>query len=355
MLASLGTGIAVNVSVGTAGAVDTRQGVTEHWKRNTESELLSPIATSKNALYFGKENSIVSLTVTGDQRWINQLNGGRIKSRPIVDGDSVFVSAFNKVYSIDRPTGEINWSVETGWGGNSSPSVTGDALYVSSGASGDESSGAVLRIERESGRKAWEYSLNGDSWSQPALRGDSVFGADRAGNIHAIDRQTGTEVWRQNIGNEITTSISTSRHGVYVVSDDGSLYVLNPRDGSQLSAWSVGHPLVGTKPITSNQKLYVSSGSKVHTFDLKNQQKLWEKEVGTAVTRPVVKGGSIYYTTMGNAIESTASESGTENWRVEFPRVQRSDMVFDSITHPPEVLGNQLYVATRGGSIYALG
>lgn len=356
VLASLGTGITVNVSVETVGAVDPRQGVTEHWKRDTESELLSPVTTSGNALYFGKGNNIVSLTEGGDERWANQLDGGRIKSRPVVDGNLVFVSAFSKVYAIDKNTGEVNWSVETGWGGNSRPSVTGDALYVSSGASDEEeSSGAILRIKRGSGRKAWEYSLNGDTWSQPALRGNSVFGADRAGNVYAINRQTGTGTWKQNINGEITTSISTSRQRIFVVSADGNLYVLSLQDGSQLSTWSVGHPLVGTKPIVKNQELYVSSGSKIHAFGLRNQQKQWEKDAEAAVTRPVMKEGRIYYTSMDNTIESIDSESGAKNWRVEFPRVQKADMVFDSITHPPEVLGNRLYVTTRAGSIYALG
>ena len=139
----------------------------------------------------------ISLSATGAERWRN----GSCTTRPIIDGDRVFVTSFNSVTALDRNTGVQLWVrsiVGSGTLDRGSMTAANGTLFVASKDrdNGQSGPGTVTAIDPASGVTRWTLPT-----SAPIT---APIAADERGVI-------------------VTDLPSVERSNVYRISNDGTL------------------------------------------------------------------------------------------------------------------------------------
>ncbi|WP_226483209.1 PQQ-binding-like beta-propeller repeat protein [Natrinema amylolyticum] len=124
-----------------------------------------------------------------------------------VVGDHAYVRAFNinpgsgTVYRLNIPEQSAQTLMNSDTDSLSSPVITDERLYFSSGLWGSNSQSYVVALDPDDGTEDWRYETNAESLSDPLMIGDTLFcgggtaNADR-GILFAIDSKSGDELWK---------------------------------------------------------------------------------------------------------------------------------------------------------------
>ena len=120
------------------------------------------------------------------QPWWNAVFMDPTKSSPAVAGGRVFVGIGKALAALDRKTGAVLWTAQTGKKVDSTPLVVGDVVYVGSD--------------------------------------DRTF--------YAFDAKTGAAVWSFRTGGRVSSSPTSGEGLILVGSDDGSLYAFEEEPGA---------------------------------------------------------------------------------------------------------------------------
>ncbi|MHC4395504.1 MAG: outer membrane protein assembly factor BamB family protein [Planctomycetota bacterium] len=193
---------------------------------------------------------------------------GYAAATPVTDGEYLYVF-FGKsgVLKYDQK-GEQIWrtSVGTkthGWGSGTSPVLYKNLVIINASVE----SGLLVAIDKASGKEVWRSEGMDSSWNTPHLvevsDGKRELAVSVKGWILGFDPRTGKELWRcEGIDDYICPSI---------VSDKGVLYAMGGR---------------------SPKAIAVRSGGR---GDVTKTHKVWEVDVGSLVSSPVVYDGHLYW------------------------------------------------------------
>jgi outer membrane protein assembly factor BamB len=270
------------------------------------------------------------------------------RSQPIIAGDSVIVGVGRRMYSIDAATGSTQWSFPP----------SGDA--------------------------AGEFSVS------PAISGDVVLGGSTNNFLYAVDRATGAAKWSMNLGTTNARAIIGGADIFYVFTNDDRILGLSAADGAK--AWQtdyeIGTNVVGMPTITQDHLIFFTSGGKLVGLNSTTKRPSWEISVGSASPEggPVAFGQSVYVVS-GSQVAQINPRTGRTGWVATFPErlvgsVAMSDKggaaatedgkvyTFDAFgkltrTQPialgggyvaggPQSTGSNIFVRTRGGSLFLL-
>ena len=99
-----------------------------------------------------------------------------------------------------------------------------------------EPAGAIVCVEADSGKIAWQYDLTRSVHTTLAADAFSVYAASRDGAVHCLDRKTGKLRWKTGIGATFTSGPAVAAAGgmpvaVYAISTEGTMVCLNPQNG----------------------------------------------------------------------------------------------------------------------------
>jgi outer membrane protein assembly factor BamB len=99
-----------------------------------------------------------------------------------------------------------------------------------------EPAGAVICVEAESGKIAWQYDLNRSVHTSLAADAFSVYATSRDGAVHCLDRKSGKLRWKTSVGATLTAGPAVATAGgmpvaVYAISTEGTMACLNPQTG----------------------------------------------------------------------------------------------------------------------------
>ena len=125
---------------------------------------------------------------------------GYASSTPVSDGKSVFVF-FGKtgVFAFDLD-GKQLWDVSVGknthgWGSATSPVLYKDTVIVNAGVE----SGALVALDKASGKEVWRAKGISESWSTPVLvqvsKGDTELVISASKQVLGLDPSSGKELW----------------------------------------------------------------------------------------------------------------------------------------------------------------
>ncbi len=210
---------------------------------------------------------------------------GYASSTAISDGKSVF-AFFGKsgVYAFDLD-GKQLWHADVGdgtyyWGVGPSPILHKDTLIVNASTE----SGAIIALNKSTGKEAWKTKGISESWSTPALvkplNGPPELVVSGSHKILGYDPDTGKELWHANSFNWYVCPSVTAH--------DGVVYTLQNSTAVAVRAGGRGDV------------------TKTHT--------VWQKTFGATVTSMVVHDGHVYWANSGRAYCLKASD-GTEAYR----------------------------------------
>jgi eukaryotic-like serine/threonine-protein kinase len=199
-----GSRVYVGSADGRVYAFDRTTGATK-WKFETEGVKLesgkfgfdrrtvqsSPAVANGTVFVGARDGWIYAIdAATGAEKWRFDHKVSWINTSPAVLDGVVYAGSSDAqfIQAIDAATGKEIWRTTTGvtW---SSPSVAGDMLYAGDGA------GRLNALDRKTGKLLWSFRTGSTTYSTPTPSGDLVFIGSTDGGVYAI-RVSATPVQR---------------------------------------------------------------------------------------------------------------------------------------------------------------
>ena len=266
------------------------------------------LAVDGGRLYGASGYGIVAAIdpATGKKIWEKSL-GSPIRSSPTASGDKVFVvSSQGRFFCLNGADGSELWAVRglpqaASLINNASPAVDGETVIV------PYSSGDLVALKVRDGSALWTENLTRTRSSsqldsltdaaRPAVDQGVVFAVGHAGRMVATNAKTGERLWQLNVAGTQTPWVAGET--VFVVDTSGRLMALSRRDGkvqwtAQLPAakvWTGPTLAGGALWLTSNKGLLVS-------VDAMTGKLGGQVDVGNPVyIAPVVAGGKMFVLT----------------------------------------------------------
>ncbi|MCB1094308.1 MAG: PQQ-binding-like beta-propeller repeat protein [Verrucomicrobiae bacterium] len=245
---------------------------------------------------------------SGTQAWkfetLGEIVGGiNTFTRQAADGNvpcAVFGSHDNKLYCIDACDGTEQWSVETGYYVNGTPSVAGDKI--------------------------------------------SFGGCD--GFIYINNAQTGEEVGKFELGSYISNSIIIKNDTAYVAHYDNRVEAYSIADGKKI--WSFeerSFPYYASPAVTESMVIAPGQGKRVYAIDRKTGEEVWNfRTAGSSDSSPVVAGGYVIFGADDGILYFLNEKTGEEAWRYE---------IGDEIKSSPALVRDSLIIGASDGRVYA--
>jgi outer membrane protein assembly factor BamB len=220
---------------------------------------------------------------TGAMIWGVQLPGqSSFSAPPTVHEGVIYISGAGSggtVYAVNATSGAVIWTSSVMNGGNSSPAVTNEGVYVS------YSCPNVYKLDPATGAKIWHFApgCSGGGGKTPALYNGRLYVRDFSDTI--FDSQTGTIIGSFNAKN--TPAFSGSR-GFFLNGPHGfgSFGVLQARDVNTNSLlWSFsGDGFLQSAVLVVNNYVYVGSAlGKLYAVDATTGQQVWVTTAGSSI------------------------------------------------------------------------
>ncbi len=183
-------------------ALDPRDGRTLWTFKAGDAVLAAPAVVGRRVVFGSYDHFVYALDAASGRLLWKRDTQGAVVSTPAVAGDRVVIG--NRCYDLlglDLGTGDIAWKryIWMSWV-ESSVAVYDGIAYV-----GSSDAAALFAFDAHSGARVWASDVFGWSWGQPAVTADRVYAgtssqvgylARHQGAVMALDRATGKVLWR---------------------------------------------------------------------------------------------------------------------------------------------------------------
>ncbi len=206
--------------------------------------------------------------------------GHRVWSTPLIVSDTVYVGSMDRsLYALDLNSGEAKWTFKTDGAFGARPALSNGTLYI--GAFDD----TVYAVDAETGEERWHFQGEDWFWGGPAVHEETVYAVDVKGRVYAFDAQSGDERWHkflvtdQNKPVSVRAGLTLGDDGsrLFVSAESGALYALDPTDG--FVSWSM--PAEGrglSEPVVSDSLVYqslISGIPRVRALQMEEGREAW--------------------------------------------------------------------------------
>ncbi|HJU85746.1 MAG TPA: PQQ-binding-like beta-propeller repeat protein [Gemmatimonadota bacterium] len=345
----------------------------------------SPSAESDSLVLDASPVTPVDLSRPWEQIWKLEISRGG--SAPLVWADSMLLVA-----SMDRnihlvslaPEPRVRFRENFRGGFSAAPIVTTRRIYLPE----LETGGRLIALDRSTGKAAWEADA-GDLAASPVLEGGRIYTVSTLGEVRAWSEE-GLDLWSTDLETRVTARPALLGGVLVVASTDGVLHAVDAGDGAVLDT---SNPDAG--PIWGDPVVVQGPGGATAVFGTLGGQLL---ELGSdlAVVRqrsfpsrfyagPTRAGNRLYLAGHEGTIWSYDWVGDAIDWRLDLedstvrmaPAVgddylavgdlggtlvvidrSRGDALWSTrldgaLTSTPLLRGDELYVMTENGTLYA--
>jgi hypothetical protein len=250
-------------------------------------------------------------------------NHGYASATPASDGQAVYVSFGRSGVYAYKLSGEEMWQADIGtethdWGSAVAPILFDNLVIVNACVE----SGAVVAMDKTSGKEAWRFTGLKESWSTPLL-----------------------------------VSLPGGRHDL-VVSSRGQVFGLDPATGKKRWECRGVQQYVCPSVVAHGDVVFVTAGIKTHTLairaggegDVSASRILWESKDGSKVGTPLYHNGHLYWVDHAGIAFCLNAETGKTVYKERLQVRARRDKVYAS----PVLADGKLYVVTREDGVVVL-
>ena len=247
------------------------------------------------------------------------------RMEPIVTSDVIYQgNAVDGISAYKRKSGHLIWRLDITYGVEGGAELVGDTLYFGA------NDGYFYSVDAPSGRVQWTFPTKFESLGRPFVHKGIVYFLSGNNTVYALDRKTGRQKWlyaRPNVGG--LTIRAGSRplvygESVYVGFTDGAFIALNAKSGQlkwerQLNK-NKRFRDIDAFPVRDGDLLYISSyDGHLFCIDSRNGQTIWKVDEGgyTAVT---LEGSRLFYSTSNSFVIALDKRSGKELWRIKLKK-----------------------------------
>lgn len=305
------------------------EGLAEAWSTEV---FVGPPAIADGTVYASSGRDVVAVDEGGETLWRTEVESFRTSpwtaTPTVTDGavvGKVLQSDTAVVYSVDRGSGEVNWTRDV-FATVQLPTVADGVVYVA------RSDGGVSAFDVETGDERWTRSLEIGHSSTPMVHDGSLYVVQDA--LYELDPASGETVSRSDSGVGIPSTTPSIAEGIlYYTSRSGRFVGIDLADGSRVAtAEASGNPGLA---IAGDLAVFGSRGGTVYGVNRRTGETLWtfaSDEETDEMGEPVVADATIYVPEVldvnsGSGRVYALDENGRERWRREFDPVPRSPAV----------------------------
>lgn len=278
-------------------------------------------------------------------------------SSPTLTGNALYVTSDDQLLALNLD-GSLRWSVTL------SEAVEIDGVdiqgIVSTPAVSDNGTifvgsldGMVYAVSAN-GAILWSFDTGEEVFSSPTIGPDgTVYVGSRSGSVYALNPD-GTLRWSVSLLGEFfsTPALSADGSTLYAGSTENVLYALDAATGAQLPGGAfVESEIVSSPAVGQNGTVYFGTvGNRVYAINGQNGSLAWPQPFetdGSMVSSPAISpNGTLYIGSFNGTLYAINSQSGTLKWTFSAD---------DAITASPAIDGNGwIYITSLDGSLYVL-
>lgn len=299
----------------------------------------TPVSNGEQIFVSGKKGTITAIDLKGAKLWEKNFTrkmdtGEEMPVRfdaPLACRRGLVFAGTRRgmLYALDAKTGATTWTYDTGGVIAGSPNFLDERTVVVV----DQSDGALLGINLESGKIRWKtegmercdgspgvgggrivfgscaaalhvYGANGTHRKDVEVGGDGqlaggvavvgtrAFAGARDGRLVCVDLEEGDVVWRSEESEEQTFSTPAITGGFVIYSsEDGWVYAVNQTDGELIWKFDTGG--TPSSPGVAKDQVVVSADGVLFVLNLADGAKRWSQKVSDEITSPGLIGGMI--------------------------------------------------------------
>ncbi|MBV7338419.1 PQQ-binding-like beta-propeller repeat protein [Chloroflexi bacterium TSY] len=199
-------------------AFDVDKG-SEIWRYQTVDPIASSVSVAGDLLYLADFERVYALEVaTGAERWQFEHGTLTLYFAPVVFGERVIVTSFDRVIALDRQNGKILW--EKQFDEMSMIPAAASTRYAFA-----KSTNQLFALDIQDGRMAWSYGAT-NFVSLPVVTENQLYivtRADGGSQLRALNLADGQEVWRTSDAEYSNAAPIASGNAVYVRTVDGRI------------------------------------------------------------------------------------------------------------------------------------
>ena len=284
---------------------------------------------------------------TGEIIWQNPIGGFGGVSTPAISGDRLFVGSYTgDLYCVNASDGTTVWNrtIEPNpawYGVGSCPLIYESTVFVNTA-----SDGALFAFDFD-GNEMWSITTGSTGsavayYLSPAAYDGKIFFGGGGPALYCVDVTTPTELW--NFGTTGTVSSTPAVDGGMVVfATEEKVYALN-LNGDEV--WNRSMRCRLSSPAVAYGKVYIGDLDKhLNCLDSKNGSVIWSESVdGVVKSSPVVAGGVVYVTDYPGTVYCFDADCGTPVWD--------GDTKGFNIAQPA-VSDGTLFIGSDSGYLYA--
>jgi outer membrane protein assembly factor BamB len=331
--------------------------------------LIEPLLLDDKIVTAGRDG-FVSVISKDDGEILKEIDLDSVLSGGVGGNDKIwlFATRDGELVAVDAATGKISWKVNVPSEVLSRPVLYKNTVLVRT------VDGQVVSLDLATGKTRWNYqqtkpplTLRGSS--SPVLARDRVYVGLANGRLVSLLPENGEVIWdvAQTVPqghSEIQRLVDIDGHAelyghvLYAASYQGRVTAIDVLRGQFL--WA--RPFSSYTGVTIDDKNLYSSDDRSHVWaiDRFNGATLWKQEKLQArnITRPVLIGDYVVVGDFDGYLHVMSRFDGHFVARVSVGDNTESDIgEYDigdrGIIVPPQVDGNDIFVTTRNGMLYA--
>ena len=344
------------------------------WQFQTSSGFVkSSPSISEGVLYLitgdQLDRRIVAINAQSGQILWEKIVGPPAETSPAISGKALYITLRDgSIISLDKATGEEIWVYNTGSPIFSSPTIYKGILYVTTHEE------LLIALEAHTGEVLWEYDAEESITSVPAVNDVVVAFNSNSNYVHILDSKTGNRRLKYPTG-FAAGSVAISKDLLYVADWTGRVSAINWTKKERLFqqkfrtfklnlyvwglidsfpfwtgfTWIFEQP--GEKfqstPVLSKDAVIVSSNSgKVYKLDIGNGQLMWMFDLKAKINQPVVA--------TKNLVIVGDSKGDLFKIDIETGEGEKFLSVNGSISSPPVASNNRMFITTDTGTVYSI-
>ncbi|MDE0119608.1 MAG: PQQ-binding-like beta-propeller repeat protein [Bdellovibrionales bacterium] len=337
------------------------KGLVARRKETKSTEKLVPVKTgimpnrfsSTGLIVQGnKVNGITAYILNkGKKRWFFPVKGGLAGNPAVFDGFVFFGGADGVMYALHLDTGKILWKYRTGLTNVSAPVVKGRRLYFSS-------SNKIYCLNKKTGENIWMYSIpvrsadfTVEGVARPLVSDTFIYFKVSDDTLIALD-QKGRLKWKRELSeadSRFTSALSDPVLGkacLYASGLESGLYCLNQKTGKVI--WKTAKGSHGDLLLFGSSLFYPSYDGYVIALDQKSGKEIWRHKVPESIaTSLVLYKDVLVYGEYSGALRFISIDKGEELQSFHFGTGMSAKPVVS-------VINSELYFISNAGWLYKL-